>query len=75
MPYIFQDKEKIYYLTIRDIDVGEELKVWYAPFYSKKMDKPLLLTSVTEDDEEIPLEEALGKYLTLKFLRKDIVGV
>lgn len=30
-------KEHIYYSTIREINVGEYLKVWYAAYYAEKM--------------------------------------
>ncbi|XP_010634904.1 PR domain zinc finger protein 15 [Fukomys damarensis] len=32
----------VYFTTSRDIPAGTELRVWYAAFYAKKMDKPTL---------------------------------
>lgn len=40
----YQMGTSIYYNTIRDIEAGEELKVWYAAPYAKKIGK-----SVTPD--------------------------
>ena len=30
----------IYYNTTRQINIGEELQVWYAPHFAKKLRKP-----------------------------------
>ncbi|XP_078512931.1 PR domain zinc finger protein 15 isoform X1 [Lissotriton helveticus] len=38
----FQHDDDIYFTTSRDIPAGTELRVWYAAFYAKKMEKPLL---------------------------------
>ncbi|XP_069492133.1 PR domain zinc finger protein 15 isoform X2 [Ambystoma mexicanum] len=38
----FQHNEDIYFTTSRDIPPGTELRVWYAAFYAKKMEKPVL---------------------------------
>ncbi|XP_075225123.1 uncharacterized protein LOC142326459 isoform X2 [Lycorma delicatula] len=35
--FCFQMRRELYYLVIKDIDVGDELKVWYAPYYAKQM--------------------------------------
>jgi hypothetical protein len=29
--------EDIYYTVMKDIQAGEQLKVWYAPYYAVKM--------------------------------------
>ncbi|NXS71900.1 PRD15 protein, partial [Pandion haliaetus] len=38
----FQHENDIYFTTSRDIPPGTELRVWYAAFYAKKMEKPVL---------------------------------
>ncbi|XP_071994921.1 PR domain zinc finger protein 15 isoform X2 [Engystomops pustulosus] len=38
----FQHGNDIYFTTSRDIAAGMELRVWYAAFYARKMEKPLL---------------------------------
>ncbi|KAJ6662396.1 hypothetical protein lerEdw1_011809, partial [Lerista edwardsae] len=38
----FQHDNDIYFTTSRDIPSGTELRVWYAAFYAKKMEKPVL---------------------------------
>lgn len=44
----FQHDNDIYFTTCQDIPPGTELRVWYAAFYAKKMEKPVLkqVTSV-----------------------------
>ncbi|KAG8518588.1 PR domain zinc finger protein 15 [Galemys pyrenaicus] len=38
----FQHGSDVYFTTSRDIPAGAELRVWYAAFYAKRMDKPML---------------------------------
>lgn len=38
----FQHGSDVYFTTSRDIPPGTELRVWYAAFYAKRMDKPML---------------------------------
>ncbi|NXS57750.1 PRD15 protein, partial [Brachypteracias leptosomus] len=38
----FQHDNDIFFTTSRDIPPGTELRVWYAAFYAKKMEKPVL---------------------------------
>ncbi|KAM5180930.1 PR domain zinc finger protein 15 isoform 1-T1 [Mantella aurantiaca] len=38
----FQHGGDIFFTTSRDIAAGTELRVWYAAFYARKMEKPLL---------------------------------
>ncbi|XP_068126484.1 PR domain zinc finger protein 15 isoform X2 [Hyperolius riggenbachi] len=38
----FQHGSDIYFTTSQDIAPGTELRVWYAAFYARKMEKPLL---------------------------------
>ncbi|XP_062831197.1 PR domain zinc finger protein 15 isoform X1 [Anolis carolinensis] len=47
----FQHENDIYFTTSRDIPPGTELRVWYAAFYAKKMEKPVLkqVTSISND--------------------------
>ncbi|VEN42218.1 unnamed protein product [Callosobruchus maculatus] len=49
----YQESDDLYYVAIRDINVGEELKVWYAPYYATKMNKHLLLQPVVEKNVNI----------------------
>lgn len=34
---------QLYYVAIKDVAEGEELKVWYAPYYAKLMEKGVLV--------------------------------
>ncbi|XP_071884715.1 PR domain zinc finger protein 15 isoform X13 [Anas platyrhynchos] len=47
----FQHDNDIYFTTSRDIPPGTELRVWYAAFYAKKMEKPVLkqVSSIAND--------------------------
>ncbi|XP_014380135.2 PR domain zinc finger protein 15 isoform X3 [Alligator sinensis] len=47
----FQHDSDIYFTTSRDIPPGTELRVWYAAFYAKKMEKPVLkqVTTIAND--------------------------
>ncbi|XP_048349686.1 PR domain zinc finger protein 15 isoform X5 [Sphaerodactylus townsendi] len=47
----FQHDNDIYFTTSRDIPPGIELRVWYAAFYAKKMEKPVLkqATNIAND--------------------------
>lgn len=38
----YQEDNHIYFMSIEDIEVGDVLKVWYAPNYAAKMYVPLL---------------------------------
>ncbi|KFP03517.1 PR domain zinc finger protein 15 [Calypte anna] len=48
----FQHDNDIYFTTSRDIPPGTELRVWYAAFYAKKMEKPVLkqVTSIANEN-------------------------
>ncbi|XP_039225104.1 PR domain zinc finger protein 15 isoform X1 [Crotalus tigris] len=52
----FQHDNDIYFTTSRDIPPGTELRVWYAAFYAKKMEKPVLkqciVNAVVECDQQ-----------------------
>lgn len=41
----YQQDGSIYFMSIADIEVGDVLKVWYAPLYANKMWVPLLQDS------------------------------
>ncbi|XP_044268277.1 PR domain zinc finger protein 15-like [Tribolium madens] len=58
----YQDSGEIYYVAIKDIRIGETLKVWYAPYYAQKMNKPVL-SPKTDDD---PLKNVDIDYLIKK---------
>ncbi|XP_010011212.1 PREDICTED: PR domain zinc finger protein 15-like, partial [Nestor notabilis] len=47
----FQHDNDIYFTTSQDIPPGTELRVWYAAFYAKKMEKPVLkqVSSIAND--------------------------
>ncbi|XP_062906495.1 PR domain zinc finger protein 15 isoform X3 [Mobula hypostoma] len=54
----YQQSHDIYFNTLQEIQPGTELRVWYAVFYAKKMDKPLLKqTTNAVKDERRPDEE------------------
>lgn len=48
---VLQENESIYYVSSKDIPEGEILKVWYAPYYAKKMDKELLKPDKTYENK------------------------
>uniref|UniRef100_A0A8D0ED75 PR domain zinc finger protein 15 n=1 Tax=Salvator merianae TaxID=96440 RepID=A0A8D0ED75_SALMN len=56
----FQHENDIYFTTSRDIPPGTELRVWYAAFYAKKMEKPILkqVTSIVNEHHQSHLEQA-----------------
>ncbi|XP_075710747.1 PR domain zinc finger protein 15 isoform X3 [Rhinoderma darwinii] len=47
----FQHGNDIYFTTSRDIAAGTELRVWYAAFYARKMEKPLLKPPMPSHNE------------------------
>nr|XP_023017751.1 PR domain zinc finger protein 15-like [Leptinotarsa decemlineata] len=49
----YQDGDDLYYVTIRDILEGEQLKVWYSPYYATKMQKSLLMPTIQQDESNI----------------------
>uniref|UniRef100_A0A8C5X151 PR domain zinc finger protein 15 n=1 Tax=Malurus cyaneus samueli TaxID=2593467 RepID=A0A8C5X151_9PASS len=69
----FQHDNDIYFTTCQDIPPGTELRVWYAAFYAKKMEKPVLkqVTSVANGMyglQLVPFEYFKdGFFLTLLF--------
>uniref|UniRef100_A0A8C9PZS8 PR/SET domain 15 n=1 Tax=Spermophilus dauricus TaxID=99837 RepID=A0A8C9PZS8_SPEDA len=58
----FQHGSDVYFTTSRDIPAGAELRVWYAAFYAKKMDKPMLKQACSSVHEHLlgHLEQAKG---------------
>ncbi|KAM8975449.1 PR domain zinc finger protein 15 isoform 2-T2 [Pelodytes ibericus] len=52
----YQHGTDIYFTTSRDITAGTELRVWYAAFYARKMEKPVLKEVnflATEPEKEV----------------------
>ncbi|XP_073524584.1 PR domain zinc finger protein 15 isoform X6 [Phyllobates terribilis] len=47
----FQHGNDIYFTTSCDIAAGTELRVWYAAFYGRKMEKPLLKPPLPSHNE------------------------
>ncbi|XP_063812753.1 LOW QUALITY PROTEIN: PR domain zinc finger protein 15 [Pseudophryne corroboree] len=47
----FQHGNEIYFTTSQDIAAGTELRVWYAAFYARKMEKPLLKPPMPSNNE------------------------
>ncbi|NWJ06667.1 PRD15 protein, partial [Crypturellus undulatus] len=58
----FQHDNDIYFTTSRDIPPGTELRVWYAAFYAKKMEKPVLkqLLSISSCHDLVNASEGSG---------------
>ncbi|NXJ76392.1 PRD15 protein, partial [Trogon melanurus] len=58
----FQHDNDIYFTTSRDIPPGTELRVWYAAFYAKKMEKPVLkqLFSISSCCDIVNVSEGSG---------------
>uniref|UniRef100_A0A8C9IUL8 PR domain zinc finger protein 15 n=1 Tax=Piliocolobus tephrosceles TaxID=591936 RepID=A0A8C9IUL8_9PRIM len=63
----YQHGSDVYFTTSRDIPPGTELRVWYAAFYAKKMDKPMLKQAgsgaheqVAEIITEVPPDEPVS---------------
>ncbi|XP_050306962.1 PR domain zinc finger protein 15-like isoform X1 [Anthonomus grandis grandis] len=50
----YQESEDIYFSTIRDIQPGEELRMWYSPYYAFRMQKKVLTF------KEVPQTEVKG---------------
>ncbi|CAO1411089.1 unnamed protein product [Diamesa serratosioi] len=46
----YQENDQIYYTSTRDIELGDILKVWYAPSYAKRMGMNLLDLSNNNTD-------------------------
>ncbi|XP_008555896.1 PR domain zinc finger protein 15-like [Microplitis demolitor] len=51
----YQMKQDIFYTAMRTITAGEELRVWYAPYYAQKMKMPLYITDSTSQDKPIQM--------------------
>lgn len=50
-------KQDIFYTAMRTIAVGEELRVWYAPYYALKMKMPLFNVDFANVSATIPEPE------------------
>uniref|UniRef100_A0A4W5NQJ8 PR/SET domain 15 n=1 Tax=Hucho hucho TaxID=62062 RepID=A0A4W5NQJ8_9TELE len=42
----YQHDDEVYFNTSQDVLPGSELRVWYGPFYAKKMERPMLKSPV-----------------------------
>ncbi|XP_044752644.1 zinc finger and BTB domain-containing protein 41-like isoform X1 [Coccinella septempunctata] len=53
----YQEDQYIFFLSIKNINASETLKVWYGPHYAKKMCKPLLeeksVQTISSDTPEL----------------------
>uniref|UniRef100_D6RIL7 PR domain containing 15 n=1 Tax=Mus musculus TaxID=10090 RepID=D6RIL7_MOUSE len=49
----YQHGSDVYFTTSKDIPAGTELRVWYAAFYAKKMDKPMLKQACSSVQEHL----------------------
>lgn len=50
-------KQDIFYTAMRTIAAGEELRVWYAPYYALKMKMPLFNVDFANASATIPEPE------------------
>ncbi|XP_078265770.1 PR domain zinc finger protein 15 isoform X4 [Rhinoraja longicauda] len=55
----YQHSHDVYFNTLQDIHPGTELRVWYAVFYAKKMDKSMLKQTVNAVKDEKRCEDEL----------------
>ncbi|XP_063984024.1 zinc finger protein 184-like isoform X2 [Diachasmimorpha longicaudata] len=53
----YQLKSNIFYTAIREIIPGEELRVWYAPFYATKMQMPLYNVDIISSGFPVPAQD------------------
>ncbi|XP_012284830.1 PR domain zinc finger protein 15 isoform X2 [Orussus abietinus] len=53
----YQVKHDIFYTAMRAIPAGEELRVWYAPYYALKMKMPLYNTDFANVSATLPETE------------------
>ena len=49
----YQLGTSIYYNTIKDIPIGQELLVWYAPQYAKKLGKSVTPDGVSKGNKKL----------------------
>ncbi|XP_067849428.1 PR domain zinc finger protein 15 isoform X2 [Heptranchias perlo] len=52
----YQHSHDVYFNTLQDIQPGTELRVWYAAFYAKKMDKSMLKQTANAVKDEGSLQ-------------------
>ncbi|KAF5281232.1 hypothetical protein FQA39_LY05118 [Lamprigera yunnana] len=71
----FQEELNIFYVCLKDVKAGEYLKVWYSPYYAKKMHKEVLMDQKQNDvvssedtakSESIDLNKLLKKQEKIK---------
>uniref|UniRef100_F6PL82 PR domain zinc finger protein 15 n=2 Tax=Equus caballus TaxID=9796 RepID=F6PL82_HORSE len=85
----YQHGSDVYFTTSRDIPAGTELRVWYAAFYAKKMDKPMLKQACSSvhaagtPENSAPVESepsqwvckvCSSSFLELQLLNEHLVG-
>ncbi|XP_058152260.1 PR domain zinc finger protein 15 isoform X2 [Dasypus novemcinctus] len=85
----YQHDSDVYFTTSRDIPAGTELRVWYAAFYAKKMDKPMLKQACSgaqaagTSDNSAPVDSDPGQwackvcaatFLELQLLNEHLLG-
>ncbi|XP_078089136.1 PR domain zinc finger protein 15 isoform X3 [Mustelus asterias] len=56
----YQHSHDVYFSTLQDIQPGTELRVWYAVFYAKKMNKLMLkqATQPVKDERQCEIDES-----------------
>lgn len=67
----FQLNDQIFYTAVQDIDVGDILKVWYAPKYAAKMNVELLIPSQFEIVNNIILQMSIDQSISLNSFAED----
>lgn len=67
----FQLNDQIFYTAVQDIDVGDILKVWYAPKYAAKMNVELLIPSHFEIVNNIILQMSIDQSISLNSFAED----
>lgn len=60
---LFQDSHDIYFVSLRDIEPGEQLRVWYSQQYGAKMKAKPLLSKKTKTKDFVNL----GKFLNCMY--------
>lgn len=73
----YQVKVNIFYTAMRQISSGEELRVWYAPFYAAKMKMPLYNVDFTalgpsHASQDLPSSSSNSKTDQIEILNKDM---
>ena len=69
----YQLGTSIYYNTIKDIPIGQELLVWYAPQYAKKLGKSVTPDGVSKGKEKFILQHH-QRYCKWSFVRSILIS-